>query len=476
MESQVVGGRYELVAELGAGGMGQVYEGFDRHLKRRIAVKFTHPGLDQDPDWTRRFFQEAELMASLGHPGLPTLHDAGVVSGQPDRPYLVMEYIDGVTFQELLDNRGPLPVGVVASLGAQTAAVLAATHRNRVYHRDLKPSNLMLRADGTVKVLDFGLAIAPDSNRTRLTTTGHTLGTPAFMAPEQVEGGTVVPQTDLYALGLVLYELLTGDRVMTGSSPYVVWSNQVHLVPADIRDECPDVPGDLADLIMSMLAKSPGDRPDSALTVHTVLMRHAGGLESLREVDDVQSPALMYALAVGAGTSSVSERIVPSHDDVPAESSENATAVIDFSRGDLERAVRRARSLTDTAHYDAVIHELTTLVGAAVPVLGPRDADVVEARIRLAELRFENADYARAAELFHSLIDDLTAERGPYDDQVMRCQRHLANCEVFTGEFRSALARLERLQIQMEARYGEDDPRVAGLSAEIDHLRANRQR
>ncbi|MBL1079905.1 protein kinase [Nocardia sp. 2] len=474
MQPQVVDGRYEVLGKIGSGGMGQVHEGFDQHLKRRIAVKFTNPSLDDDPDWTKRFIREAELMASISHPGMPVIHDAGIVRGQPDRPYLVMEFVDGITLDTLLERHGPLPIGVVATLGAQAAAVLAATHRNRIYHRDLKPSNLMLCADGTVKVLDFGLAVAPDADMTRYTNTGHTLGTPAFMAPEQVEGRTVVPQTDLYSLGLVLHELLTGDRVMTGSSAFAVWQNQVHQTPPDIQRERPDMAVEIACLIMGMLAKSPAQRPEDAATVHTVLMRHATGLTELPEINDTRSPAQMYAQAVGAAISSRTAPTIaaPTHKlHRPAES--NGARTIDFSRGDLQRAMRNARDLADDSRYQPAIHELKTVVDIAVPLQGSRDADVVEARMRLADLRFESADYSGAGDLYRALIDDLTAERGPYDDQVMYCQRQLATCHVHTGDNRAALTRLKRLHSQMAVRYGENDKRVIELAMQINTIKAH---
>nr|WP_269781631.1 serine/threonine-protein kinase [Nocardia bovistercoris] len=456
-----------MIRELGAGGMGQVYEGFDRHLRRRIAVKFPHPGLGHDSDWASRFLREAKIMASLSHPGLPAVHDAGVMPGSPERPYLVMEYIDGVTFDDLLDRHGPLAVPVVAALGAQAAAVLAATHRRRICHRDLKPSNLMLCADAAVKVLDFGLAIAPDVQLTRYTSTGQTLGTPSFMAPEQVEGREVVPQTDLYALGLVLYELLTGERVMTGSSPYVVWDRQVNSTPPDIAAERPDVPAEQARLLMSMLAKSPEDRPASASAVHEVLVRAAGAPATLPEVTDGRGPVAMYAMALVANT-------VDGAAPGSAYADRNESAATDFSRGDLHRAVRRARRIADDSHYDAALAELSAVVAVAEPLLGARDADVVDARVRLADLRRENSDYPAAIEAYRELVDELTVERGPYDDQVMYCQRNLAACEVHTGDFREAIARLERLHIQTEARYGADDPRVSEIGAQIDRLRAAR--
>ncbi|WP_328393719.1 serine/threonine-protein kinase [Nocardia sp. NBC_00416] len=470
---QLLGGRYELIRQVGAGGMGQVYEGFDRNLKRRIAVKVTQPNLDTDPDWTRRFLREAELMATVSHPGTPAIYDAGTTEEPVPRPFLVMEFVDGVTFDDLLARRGPLPVGAVAALGAQIAAVLAATHRHRIYHRDLKPSNLMLCDNGTVKVLDFGLAVALDSGLSRYTTTGQALGTPAYMAPEQVESQDVTPQTDLYALGLVAHEMLTGERVFVGDNAYTVWNQQVSAAAPDIRDERPEIPADMAGLIMCMLEKKAESRPAAANIVHAVLMRHAAELGGL--VDDVDSPARMYAVAVSASAPGpdLSAALTPPETiQVGQRPSATGFPTDDLSRGDLHRAVERARSLADESRYHPAIRHLKTFVDAAVPVLGARDADVVDARVELAGLRFESENYAEAADLYRVLIDDLTSERGPYDDQVMVCQRRLAECVLHLGRKTEALDRLVRLRGHMEARYGDSDRRVVELAETIAAIRS----
>ncbi|WP_245545763.1 serine/threonine-protein kinase [Nocardia higoensis] len=479
---QVVGGRYDLIRQVGAGGMGEVHEGFDRNLKRRIAVKFTHASLDSDPEWTKRFLREAELMAAVNHPGTPAIYDAGITDTDPIRPYLVMEFVDGVSFEDLLARRGPLPIGIVAALGAQIAAVLAATHRHRIYHRDLKPSNLMLCGNGTVKVLDFGLAIALDVDRSRYTATGQTIGTPAFMAPEQIESRDVTPQTDLYALGLILHELLTGERVVTGTNAFTVWSKQVSDPAPDIRAGRPDIPADMAGLIMCMLEKKPESRPAGAAAVHAVLMRHATDVAEL--IDDVHSPARMYALAVGApARSRMAETVLApgrAAETVLAEtrSAGDADAAAggvvpsdDHSRGDLHRAVEKARHLADESRYHPAVRHLHRAVHAAVPLLGARDADVVDARIQLAGLRFESQGYEEAGELYRALIDDLTAERGPYDDQVMFCQRRLAECVLHLGHTGEAVDRFQRLKAQLEARFGPADRRVAEVKGILADLR-----
>ncbi|MEU4710577.1 serine/threonine-protein kinase [Nocardia salmonicida] len=468
MQPQVVGDRYELLEQIGSGGMGLVYAGFDRHLKRRIAVKFTQPSLDNDPGWTKRFFREAEVMARLSHPGLPAIHDAGVVAGTPERPYLVMEFVEGITFDDLLAEHGRLPAGVVAALGAQTSAVLAATHARHIYHRDLKPSNLMLCTDGTVKVLDFGLAVILDGEMTRYTSTGATLGTPAFMAPEQVEGKAVVPQTDLYSLGLVLHELLTGKRVMTGGTPFVVWQNQIHRPAPEIEDAGIDIAPDMAALLMSMLAKSPAKRPQDAAAVHGGLIRHAAGLGSLPEVNRLDAPSLLYAMAVGTAEETRPRADRESVADAERPRETLATVAESHGRDELRQVVERTRVLTGA---DAV-HELTTVVDAVVPVLGSRAPEVVEARTRLADLHLATGDHLAAADLYRTLITELTNDRGHYDDRVLYCQQQLARCDAHTGDARGAVRRLQNLHTRMAVRYGEQDRRVIALAAQIRSIEA----
>ncbi|MFE3545564.1 protein kinase [Nocardia sp. NPDC059177] len=467
VQPQVVGDRYELLEQVGSGGMGRVYAGFDRNLKRRIAVKFTQPSLDDDPGWIQRFFREAELMARVSHPGLPAIHDAGLIPGDPGRPYLVMEFVEGVTFDDLLAGHGSLPVGVVAALGAQASAVLAATHRHRIYHRDLKPSNLMLCHDGTVKVLDFGLAVVLGADVTRYTTTGTTLGTPAFMAPEQVEDKPVVPQTDLYALGLVLHELLTGTRVMTGGTPFVVWQNQIHRPAPEIAALRPDIPAEMAELLMSMLAKSPSHRPRDAAEVHAGLLRHAADLGSLPEVTGLERPALMYALAVGAAELTV----LGAHPVSAVEPDRRADRLDEIadepSRETLRQAIASTDVIADAQERVDAVDRLTTVITGAAAILGSRDQEIVEARTRLADLQFATGEYLTAADLYRTLIDDLTGDQGPYSARVLYCQQQLARCDARAGDARGAVARLQHLHTRMAVRYGEQDRRVIALADQM---------
>ncbi|MFC6013009.1 serine/threonine-protein kinase [Nocardia lasii] len=463
---RIVGQRYELIEVIGRGGMGQVFRGFDRKLKRQVAIKIIHPRLAENDEWERRFVREAELMARMSHPGMATVFDAGIEPGPPEQPFLIMEYIKGATLDAILSTRGRLPLGAVAGIAAQTAAVLAEAHGHRIFHRDLKPSNLMLCADGTVRVLDFGIAVALDADQTRLTRTGSGIGTPEYMAPEQVRGKTVVPQTDLYSLGLVIYELLTGVRAMLGSSEFDTMYNQITAPPPVLVPERDGVPEELAVLVTSMLAKEPIDRPADAATVHAVLMRYVGALDALMENPEPASPARLYATAVGA---SAATRTATTRLRTDADA---AAPAPEFTRGDLDRAVRRARDLADESRYVPAIDGLKDLLGVAVPELGSRDGDVVDARVRLADLCLESGDNAQASTLYSDLIDDLTAERGPYDDQVMYCQRQLATCQVRAGQVRAALTRLRKLHTQLAAWHGESDARVVQLAEMITQIRA----
>jgi hypothetical protein len=199
-------GRYRLAERIGVGGMAEVWRGDDEVLARAVAVKLIDPGLLADPAFRGRFRAEARAAAALSHPHVVIVHDYGEEDGTP---YIVMELLDGETLADRL-ARGPLPPEEAAAVGAQTAAALAAAHEAGLVHRDVKPANIFITRDG-VKVLDFGVAVRG--------TTGPALGTPAYLAPEQVARGPVTPATDMFALGVVLFEALAGTRPFDEDDP-----------------------------------------------------------------------------------------------------------------------------------------------------------------------------------------------------------------------------------------------------------------
>ncbi|MER7206790.1 serine/threonine-protein kinase [Streptosporangium sp. NPDC000239] len=292
----VIGDRYVLDdLPLGQGGMSAVYAGHDRHLDRRVAVKFLRLVTGPDEEMKRRFLREARILARLEHPGAPVLYDFGTFD---HRLFQVMQFIAGVTVADLLSEHGPLPVPWAATIAAQACAVLVAAHALSIYHRDLKPTNLMLCPDGSVKVLDFGLAVLRETGSAQFTRVGQILGTPAYMAPEQIQSGIVGPRSDLYALGCVIHEMLTGEQLFTGPTEYAVFERQVKERPPPVGG----VPAELNRLIQDLLEKDPERRPPGADVLYERLQPFAVNppmLPGFLNPPSAPSPGRMYARMVG---------------------------------------------------------------------------------------------------------------------------------------------------------------------------------
>ncbi|HEX8939600.1 MAG TPA: protein kinase, partial [Candidatus Limnocylindrales bacterium] len=210
---RVIGGRYRLVELLGEGGMATIYRAHDAQLERDVAVKLLRPEYGRDPDFVARFRAEAQNAASLSHPGIVSVFDFGT---DPAGPFIVMEYVEGEDLATLLRRNGPLPPRRAARLTAEVARALEAAHERGIVHRDVKPSNVLLASDGRVKVVDFGIARA--LSEAQLTLPGTTLGSVHYFSPEQARGEQATPASDVYALGILLFELLAGRRPWEGDS------------------------------------------------------------------------------------------------------------------------------------------------------------------------------------------------------------------------------------------------------------------
>jgi uncharacterized membrane protein YqaE (UPF0057 family) len=248
--------------------MGQVWEGRDQRLGRPVAVKLLTAdvlaGRPKPNSLVARFTREAAVTAGLAHPGVPAIHDAGEYEGGL---FLVMELVNGCTVGDLIAEHGPLPVPWVAAVGAQVASVLTAAHDRGIIHRDIKPENVMVTPDGAVKVLDFGVAGLLGQ---RITSTGAAVGTLAYMAPEQMHNLPATPRTDLYALGCMLYEMLTGEQAFTAESPAGLVRLHLEAAPAPLRRS--DLPPALDALVRQLLEKDPARRPaDARETLHRFL-------------------------------------------------------------------------------------------------------------------------------------------------------------------------------------------------------------
>ncbi|WP_448639193.1 protein kinase domain-containing protein [Geodermatophilus sp. URMC 63] len=274
---QTLGGRYELQALIATGGMGQVWRGRDTLLDRAVAVKVLRSEYADDPTFLARFRAEARHAAALSHPNIAAVLDYGEGRAEDTGEhlaYLVMELVDGAPLSALLTREGPLEPDTALSVLSQAAAGLAEAHRAGVVHRDVKPGNILVRPDGGVKLTDFGIAWSAES--VPLTGTGQVIGTAQYMSPEQAAGERVGPASDVYALGLVGYESLTGRAAFTGTNPVAVALKQVREDPEPLPA---DLPPDVRNLIDAALTKDPGERlPDGAAFLHaledTVHPRH----------------------------------------------------------------------------------------------------------------------------------------------------------------------------------------------------------
>jgi eukaryotic-like serine/threonine-protein kinase len=293
--ASVILDRYALMTPIGSGGMATVWAAMDTRLGRKVVVKQIRPHLSGDPDAVRRFHREAQVTARLTHPGIPVLYDFGSASGEL---FIVMEHVDGITIADLLDEVDPVPVPWAAAIAAQVCAVLAAAHARLLVHRDIKPSNVMISPDGSVKVLDFGLAAALTKDEfPQITQTGQLPGTPFYMAPEVAAGAQATPASDLYSTGCLLYELLTGQVVFADLDPH---PDHAHLSrrPAPVRARRPGVPAGLDALTVELLSLAPAGRPHAG-TAFARLLPFAAGVPPLPGIvadPAAPSPAQMYAI------------------------------------------------------------------------------------------------------------------------------------------------------------------------------------
>ena len=257
---RVLDGRYRIQERIARGGMATVYRAVDLRLDRPVAVKVMHPALAEDAEFVSRFTREAKAAARLSHPNVVAVFDQGSDGGVV---FLVMEYVDGATLRDLIRERGRLSPRQSLDVMAPVLSALEAAHSAGIVHRDIKPENVLISGDGRIKVADFGLARAiADSNLTA--TTGLLIGTAAYLAPEQIEHGTADPRTDLYAAGIVLYELLTGKPPYVGATPMAVVFKHVHeQVPAPSLVQ-PEVPRQIDALVLDATQREPADRPPTA--------------------------------------------------------------------------------------------------------------------------------------------------------------------------------------------------------------------
>jgi len=268
MAGRVLARRYAIAEQLGIGGSGVVYRAFDRELGEVVAVKTVRPDvLAVDPTALERLKSEIRLARRISHRNVVRTHDLGEADGIY---FITMEYVTGTSLRTLIERGEPLPVPAVVAIAKQLCRALEVAHEQGVIHRDIKPQNLMVQPDGTLKVMDFGVARLRERTQ-QLTSTGMVVGTPAYMAPEQLMDDAVDARVDIYAAGVVMYECLTGHRPVDGSSPHVLMARMLSAAIRPPHEVNPAVPKPLSAIVMRTLAKEADDRPSTAGELYDLL-------------------------------------------------------------------------------------------------------------------------------------------------------------------------------------------------------------
>src|ERR687884_30623 len=288
----VFDGRYRIVRKLGAGGMADVYLAEDQELGRRVAIKILNDRHAADDSFVERFRREAKNAAGLSHPNIVSIYDRGEAEGTY---YIAMEYLDGRSLKELIVGRGPAPVSVAIDYARQILAAVRFAHRHGIVHRDIKPHNVLVDGEGRVKVTDFGIARAGAS---QMTEAGSIVGTAQYLSPEQAKGTAVDQRSDIYSVGVVLYELLTGKVPFTGDTAVEIAMRHLSSVPEPPSALREDVSPELDMVVLRALAKDPDDRYQTAEEMDAELERIQRGLSVSSETADTAT-----AVLAGAGIS-----------------------------------------------------------------------------------------------------------------------------------------------------------------------------
>ncbi|WP_405134100.1 Stk1 family PASTA domain-containing Ser/Thr kinase [Nocardia sp. NBC_01388] len=270
--------RYELGEIIGFGGMSEVHKARDLRLGRDVAIKVLRADLARDPTFYLRFKREAQNAAALNHPAIVAVYDTGEaeIDGGP-LPYIVMEYVDGDTLRDIVRGKGPMAPRRAMEVIADVCAALDFSHRNGIVHRDMKPANIMINRAGAVKVMDFGIARALADSSNPMTQTAAVIGTAQYLSPEQARGEQVDARSDVYSVGCVLFEILTGEPPFTGDSPVAVAYQHVREDPRLPSHVHPGVPRELDSVVLKAMSKNPANRYQTAAEMRADLIRVLGG-------------------------------------------------------------------------------------------------------------------------------------------------------------------------------------------------------
>lgn len=264
LTGELIDGRYQLLRQIANGGMAFIYEAVDTRLDRKVAVKIMHPHLAQDEDFVNRFIREAKAAAALSHPNIVAVQDQGWNQSGVPAVFLVMELIEGHTLREYLNERGRFEIKDAINYLTPILSALAAAHSLGIVHRDIKPENILISNDGRIKIADFGLARGDLIGTTMTAESSVILGSVSYLSPEQVQRGIADSRSDVYAAGIVAYEMLSGEKPFNAESPIQIAYMHVNEEIPALRSKRKDIPQSLSDLIASATAKNPDERPRTA--------------------------------------------------------------------------------------------------------------------------------------------------------------------------------------------------------------------
>ena len=391
--------RYELGEILGFGGMSEVHLARDNRLDRDVAIKVLRADLARDPTFYLRFRREAQNAAALNHPAIVAVYDTGEAETEAGPlPFIVMEYVEGSTLRDIVRGDGPMTPRHAMEVIADVCAALDFSHRNGIVHRDVKPANVMINNAGAVKVMDFGIARAIADSSSPMTQTAAVIGTAQYLSPEQARGEQVDARSDVYSLGCVLFEVLTGEPPFKGDSPVAVAYQHVREDPELPSRVNADVPRELDSIILKAMAKNPANRYQSAAEMRTDLVRVLGGQRPsaptvMNDEDRTTILGSMDARAPLPRSSTASE---------PASSASGRHAGVD-DEGPRHRGIRIALLSLAAVVVVAIITAFLWSLGpgssparVAIPDVTGLSASEAQARLAEADLRFDIEEKADA--------------------------------------------------------------------------------
>ena len=295
---QIIKERYEITQLLGEGGMSYVYKAIDKQLQRTVAIKTLKPNYVEQEKFVERFKREAQTAANLNHPNIVQIFDWGI----GDEPFFVMEYIEGNTLTSIIANKRTISMNDILFIGAQVSSGLQAAHSKGLVHRDIKPGIIMITPQGKVKVTDFGI-VSLQNEESDITKTGSILGTASYISPEQAQGKPVSKESDLYSLGTVLYELITGRPPFDGDTPIATATKHITDKPEKLSTYRADIPKGIENAVLKLLHKYPKDRFKNAEDLRAVLLQQKTQLQAIQTQEnlvDLTSPKIKYRFTLPA--------------------------------------------------------------------------------------------------------------------------------------------------------------------------------